>query len=56
MTKTKIKKMTLINFIKSKMEHGGDTKEEIDNVIKMAKKMSYKALHEWAIRNDFIDY
>ena len=56
MTKTEIKKASLINFIKYKMEHGGDTKEEIDKVMKMAKKISYKALHEWAVRNDFIDY
>ena len=56
MTKAAIKKITLINFIKYKMEYGGDTKEEIDKVMKMAKKMSYKALHEWAIQNDFIDY
>ena len=56
MTKTEMKKASLINFIKSKMEHGGDNQAEIDKVMKMAKKMSYKALHEWAIQNDFIDY
>ena len=39
MTKTEMKKASLINFIKYKMEHGGDTKEEIDKVMKMAKKM-----------------
>ena len=56
MTKTERKKASLMNFIKWKMQNGGDTKEEVDKVIKMAKKMSYKALHEWAVRNDFIDY
>ena len=56
MTKTEMKKASLISFIKWKMENGGDTPAEIDKVMKMAKKMSYKALHEWAVRNDFIDY
>ena len=56
MTKTEMKKASLINFIKYKMENGGDTPSEIDKVMKMAKEMSYKALHEWAVRNDFIDY
>ena len=56
MTKTQMKKESLINFIRCKMEQGGDTAEEIKTTIAKLKKMSYKALKEWAIANDFIDY
>lgn len=56
MTKTEIKKLSLINFIKWKMDSAGDTQCEKDRVMKLCKKLSYKALREWAINNDFIDY
>lgn len=56
MTKTEIKKLSLINFIKLKMESAGETQSEKERVMKLCKKLSYKALREWAIRNDFIDY
>ena len=56
MTKTEIKKLNLINFIKWKMENANETQAEKERVLKLCKKMSYKALHSWAIANDFIDY
>lgn len=56
MTKTEIKKMSLINFIKWKMEQAGELKCEQERVMKLCKKLSYKALKQWAINNDFIDY
>lgn len=56
MTATEMKKECLLNFIEDKMKWGGDTKEEIAKTIAKLKKMSYKAAHEWAIVNDFIDY
>ena len=56
MTPTQMKKESLIKFIRWKMEHGGDTLTEIHETMQKLKKMSYKALKEWAIYNDFIDY
>lgn len=56
MTKTEMKKLSLINFIKWKMDNANEPQCEKDRVMKLCKKLSYKALHEWAIRNDFIDY
>ena len=56
MTRTEMKKKSLLDFIRWKMEHGGDTMTEIRETMTKLKKMSYKALHEWAIANDFIDY
>ena len=56
MTPTQAKKESLINFIRWKMENGGDTLTEIRETIAKLKKMSYKALREWAIIHDFIDY
>lgn len=56
MTPTERKKESLINFIRWKMENGGDTMTEIYETMKKLKKMSYKALKSWAIANDFIDY
>ena len=38
MTKTEMKKASLINFIKYKMEHGGDTEEEVDKVMESGRK------------------
>lgn len=55
MTKVQIKKETLLRFIEEKMECGGDSKEEISSTMKKLKKMSYKALKEWAVVHDFID-
>jgi hypothetical protein len=56
MTKTQAKKESLINFIRWKMEQGGDSLYEIHDTITKLKKMSYKAVHEYAIYHDFIDY
>ena len=56
MTKTEIKKQTLLNFIKWKMSKSGETEQEQEEILKRCRKMSYRALHIWAIRNDFIDY
>lgn len=56
MTPTQAKKESLIKFIRYKMEKGGDTFTEICETMKKLKKMSYKALREWAIVHDFIDY
>lgn len=56
MTKTDIKKQTLLNFIKWKMSKSGETEQEQEEILKRCRKMSYRALHIWAIRNDFIDY
>ena len=55
MTATQMKKESLLNFIRYKMERGGDTLTEIVTTMAKLKKMSYKALHEWAIIHDFID-
>ena len=51
-----MKKKSLLDFIRWKMEHGGDSFTEICETMNKLKKLSYKALHEWAIHNDFIDY
>ena len=56
MTNTERKKQELISWIKYKMQKGGDGFTEICKTIERCKKMSYKALKEWAINNDFIDY
>ena len=56
MNRTEIKKQELLNFIQWKMSHSGETKQEQEETLKKCKKMSYKALHMWAVRNDFIDY
>ena len=40
MTKTEMKKASLINFIKYKMEYGGDTKEEIDILVNGIRRVS----------------
>ena len=56
MTKTEMKKQSLLNFIEWKMSHSGETKEEQEEILKKCKKMSYKALHRYAVVNDFIDY
>jgi hypothetical protein len=52
----KQKKENLINFIKWKMSHSGETEKEQEAILKYCRKLSYKALHEYAVRNDFIDY
>ena len=55
MTPTQRKKESLIEFIRWKMQNGGDSMTEIRETMAKLKKMSYKALHEWAIIHDFID-
>ena len=50
-----MKKATLINFIKYKMEMSGDSEKEIAKIVKKLKTMSYRALERYAIINDFID-
>lgn len=55
MTPVQMKKESLLNFIDYKMKRGGDTEEERKSTINKLKKMSYKALNEWAIAHDFID-
>ena len=54
-TKIEIKKLSLINHIKNKMDNANELQCEKDRVLKLCKKMSYKALHKWAVMNDFID-
>lgn len=56
MTNTERKKQELISWIRYKMQKSGDGFTEIFKTIERCKKMSYKALKEWAINNDFIDY
>ena len=55
MTNTQIKKETLLRFIANKMKWS-DTPQEVKATMDKLKKLSYKALKEWAIINDFIDY
>lgn len=52
----KEKKQQLINFMKWKMSNSGETEEEQQAILRKCEKMSYKALHNYAIMNDFIDY
>ena len=53
MTRTEAKKQELLNFIKWKIRFF--TEQEQKETLQKCKNMSYKALREWAIRNDFID-
>ena len=50
------KKRSLLEFMEWKMSHSGETKEEIEETLNKCRKMSYKALHRYAVLNDFIDY
>ena len=56
MTKTEMKKKQLIDWIRYKMERAGESFTDTCKTIEKCRKMSYKALHSWAINNDFIDY
>ena len=56
MTKTEMKKQTLLNFIKFKLSNSGETEQEQNEILKRCRNMSYRELHKWAIENDFIDY
>lgn len=54
MKQTEIKKQSLINFISWKLR--SETQEDYNRIMEQCKKMSYRALHQWAVNNDFIDY
>lgn len=47
----KEKKAELLSFIKYKLRGADD----LDKQLKSLSRLSYKALREWAIRNDIID-
>lgn len=50
------KKNELLSIIAWKLSRGSETKPEAEKIMRECRKMSYKALHEFAVRNDFIDY
>lgn len=54
--KNELKKQSLLRFIIYKLEMAGESQEEINEMTDLCKKMSYKALREFAIQNDFVDY
>lgn len=54
--KNELKKQSLLKFIIYKLERAGESQEEINEMTDLCKKMSYKALREFAIQNDFVDY
>lgn len=54
--KNELKKQSLLKFIIYKLEKAGESQEEINEMTDLCKKMSYKALREFAIQNDFVDY
>lgn len=51
MANLKAKKAELLNFIKYKCKW----REDVNDLLKTLKKLSYAKLRDWAIANDIID-
>lgn len=55
MTQSEMQRKSLLNFIEWKMQHGANLTKEERATMRALKKLSYRALKAWAIKNDFID-